>query len=107
MRNLVKSVSMRQACALAGLSPSVFSYRPVKHTRQLNTASVELVRHVIEDRPFYGSMRVAAAIRRQGVRMNRKAVQRIMSAMGWTLPVRKRERAFVVVNYLLQLVIFT
>ena len=83
------------------------NYRPVKHTRQPNTASVELVRHVIEDRPFYGSMRVAAAIRRQGVRMNRKAVQRIMSAMGWTLPVRKRERAFVVVNYLLQLVIFT
>ena len=107
MRNLMKSMSMRQACALTGLSPSVFSYRPVKNTRQLNTASVELVRRVIEDRPFYGSRRVAAAIRRQGVKMNRKAVQRIMSAMGWTLPVRKRERAFVVVNYLLQLVIFT
>ena len=90
----MKSMSMRQACNLTGLSPSVFSYKPVKHTRQLNTASVELVRRVIEDRPFYGSRKVSAAIRRRGTRMNRKAVQRIMSAMGWSLPVRKSERAF-------------
>ena len=90
----MKSMSVRQACNLTGLSPSVLSYRPVKHTRQLNTASVELVRRVVEERPFYGSRRVAAAIRRQGIRMNRKAVQRIMSAMGWALPVQKKERAF-------------
>ena len=70
------------------------NYRLMKSTRQLNTASVELVRHIIEDRPFYGSRRVSAAIRRRGIRMNRKAVQRIMNAMGLTLPVRKRERAF-------------
>jgi len=37
---------MRQACALTGLSLSVFSHKPMKHTRQLNTASVELVRRV-------------------------------------------------------------
>ena len=74
---MVKSMSMRQACNLTGLSPSVLSYRQVKHTRQLNTASVELVRRVVEERPFYGSGRVAAAIRRQGISMNRKAVRRI------------------------------
>ena len=85
---------MRQACGLTGLYPSVLSYGPVKHSRQLNTASVELVRRVIEERPFYGSRRVAAAIRLHGIRMNRKAVQRIMNAMGWTLPIQKRERAF-------------
>ena len=79
---MVKSMSMRQACNLTGLAPSVWSYRPVKSIRQLNTASVELVRRVIEERPFYGSRRVAAAIRRQGISMNRKAVQRIMSANG-------------------------
>ena len=62
--------------------------------RQLNTASVGLVRRVIEDRQFYSSRRVAAAMCRQGIRMNRKAVQRIMGAMGWTLPVMKREKAF-------------
>ena len=48
---------------------------------------------MVEERPFYGSRRVAASIRRNGTRMNRKAVQRIMSAMNWTLPARKRERA--------------
>ena len=90
----MKSMSMRQACYLTGLSPSVLSYRPMKSTRQLNTASVELVRHVIEDRLFYGSRKVAAAIRRRGIRMKRKAVRRIMNAMGWALPVRKREKAF-------------
>ncbi len=47
---------------------------------------------MVEERPFYGSRRVAASIRRNGTRLNRKAVQRIMRAMDWTLPARKRER---------------
>jgi hypothetical protein len=58
----MKSMSMRQACNLTGLYPSVLNCRTVKGTRQLNTVSVELVRRVIEDRPFYGSRRVVAAI---------------------------------------------
>lgn len=86
----MKSMSVRQDFNLTGLSPSVLNCRPVKNTRQLNIVSVELVRHVIEDRLFYGSRKVAAAIRLQGISMNRKAVQR----MGWALPVQKRDRAF-------------
>ena len=88
--------SMRTACRLAGLSTHALYRRPEKNARQLNTESMELVRRVVEDRQFYGygsSRRVAASIRRNGARLNRKAVQRIMRAMDWTLPARKRERA--------------
>ncbi len=84
---------MRTACRLAGLSTHALYYRPEKNARPLNPESIELVRKVVEDRPFYGSRRVAASIRRNGTRLNRKAVQRIMRAMDWTLPDRKRERA--------------
>ena len=85
--------TMRTACRRAGPSPHALYCRPEKNARPLSTASVELVRKVVEDRTFYGSRRVAASIRRNGVRINRKAVQRIMRAMDWTLPARKRDRA--------------
>lgn len=86
---------MRTACRLAGPSTHALYYKPEKNARQLNPESIELVRRVVEDCPFYGSRRVAAAIRRNGIRLNRKAVQRIMKAMDWTLPERKRDRAAV------------
>ena len=66
----------------------------MKQTGEKHKAAQHSLCCACVETPFYGSRRMAAAIRRRGIRMNRKAVQRIMSAMGWTLPVRKRERAF-------------
>ena len=84
--------SMRTACRLAGISTHAL-YRPEKKAKPLNSESMELVRKVVEERSFYGSRRVARSISRNRVRLNRKAIQRIMNTMNWTLPARKRKRA--------------
>ena len=52
--------SMRTACRLAGLSTHALYYRPEKNARPLDPENIELVRRVVEYRPFYGSRRVAA-----------------------------------------------
>ena len=61
---------MRTACRLAGLSTHALYYGPEKNARPLNPESMELVRKVVEDRPFYGSRRVVASVRRNGTKLN-------------------------------------
>jgi putative transposase len=66
---------------LLGLNRSGLYYRPMGPT-----AEEVRLRHRIDEIytqwPFYGSRRIAAVLRREGLVVNRKAVQRLMREMG-------------------------
>jgi putative transposase len=74
-------VSVRTQATLLGLARSGLYYRPVA------PKAVEVqIKHRIDAlytaHPFYGSRRLAAQLRRDGLQVNRKAVQRHMREMG-------------------------
>lgn len=75
------SLPIRSQAELLSLNRSGLYYRP------LTPSSEEVaLKHRIDElytlRPFYGSRRITAALRREGWRLNRKAVQRHMREMG-------------------------
>ena len=74
-------VSVRVQANLLGLNRSTLYYRP----RPPSAEEVAL-KHRIDvlytQYPFYGSRRITAQLRREGVNINRKAVQRHMREMG-------------------------
>ena len=76
-------LSLVRQCVLLGLSRSSLYYRP----KGLDESDLELMalidRQYLET-PFYGSRRMAACLRRQGHRVNRKRVRRLMRIMGIT-----------------------
>ena len=48
---------------------------------------LQLIRQIREERPFYGTRRMAAELsRRLGRQVNRKLVRRVYRRMGWSLP---------------------
>ena len=74
-------VSVRRQAALLGLARSGLYYRPAAPT-----AEDVQIKHRIDElytaHPYYGSRRLAAQLRRDGLPVNRKAVQRHMREMG-------------------------
>jgi len=75
------SLSLSRQCQLLGLSRAALYYRPV----EIGAYQLELM--ALIDRqylraPFYGARRMAAWLREQGHRVNRKRVQRLMQLMG-------------------------
>jgi putative transposase len=74
-------LSVRQQCALLGLSRSSLYYEAVP----ASSAELKLMRRIDEQylrTPFYGSRRMAVWLQRQSVAINRKRVQRLMRLMG-------------------------
>lgn len=72
---------MRRQCALLGLNRSTWYYEPVPES----AANLALMRRIDEQylhRPYFGSRRMAQWLRRQGVPINRKRVQRLLRIMG-------------------------
>ena len=52
---------------------------------------LQMIREIRDERPFYGTRRVAAEMsRRLGRVVNRKTVRRIYGRMGWDGPQRMR-----------------
>lgn len=72
---------MRAQAALLGLNRSTLYYRPVPPS-----AAEVALKHRIDEiytaHPYYGSRRVAAVLRREGVVISRRAVRRQMREMG-------------------------
>ena len=72
---------MRTQAGLLGLHRSTLYYRPVPPS-----AAEVALKHRIDElytaHPYYGSRRLAVVLRREGVRISRKAVQRQMREMG-------------------------
>ena len=75
------ALSIRRQCALLGLARSGV-YRSKK---PVNDNDLELTRRIDQlftAHPFLGSRRIAATLRREGLPVNRKRVQRLMRTMG-------------------------
>lgn len=76
-------IPLSRQCELAGTNRSTYYLKPKLHepdTEKLQVLEIidqELTRH-----PFYGSRRMTHYLRRQGYRINRKRVQRLMLKLG-------------------------
>jgi putative transposase len=66
---------------LLGVSRSALYYRPAGETAE-NLALMALIDREYTARPFYGSRRMTAWLRRQGHAVNRKRVRRLLGVMG-------------------------
>jgi putative transposase len=68
-------------CGLIGLSRSSYYYEPAPETPE-NLALMEVIDREYMEHPFLGSRRLAAWLRGEGRRVNRKRVRRLMGVMG-------------------------
>lgn len=72
---------MVRQCELLEVNRSTVYYRPVP----VNPDTIALMNYIDEiytEFPYYGSPRITAALRRQGISVNHKAVERLMRVMG-------------------------
>ena len=77
------SLSIQRQCELIGLPRS--SYYREQKTAQESEENLALMRLIDEEytrHPFYGSRQMRNYLRRQGYKVNRKRVQRLMQEMG-------------------------
>ena len=68
-------------CTLLGVSRSSLYYRSKGASEENLSLMGEMDRQYLET-PFYGSRRMKAWLERQGIRVSRKRVQRLMRLMG-------------------------
>ena len=77
------ALSTLRQCALMGISRSSVYYRP-RAPSQKDLALMKQIDQQYLATPFYGSRRMKVWLDRQGHRVNRKRIQRLMRAMGST-----------------------
>ena len=75
------SLSTVRQCALLGVSRSSLYYRPKRTTRG-NQGLMQAMDRQYLDTPFYGSRHMKVWLAREGSRVGRKRVQRLMRIMG-------------------------
>jgi putative transposase len=74
-------ISIRRQCTLLGLNRSSLYYPPAQATAE-NLRLMRLIDQQYTRTPFYGSRRMTNWLRREGLGVNRKRVQRLMRQMG-------------------------
>ena len=72
---------IRRQCALLGVARSAV-YRPPREANEDDLAVMRRLDELFTAWPFLGSRRMAAMLRAEGQRINRKRVQRLMRKMG-------------------------
>lgn len=72
---------MSVQCDLLGLNRTSLYYRPVPPSAE-EVALKHRIDEIYTERPFYGSRKITAALRREGQQVNRKAIRRHMREMG-------------------------
>jgi putative transposase len=75
------SLSVVRQCRLLGISRSGLYYRPVEVSEE-DLALMKMIDRQYLATPFYGARRLAAWLKKQGLRVNRKRVRRLMQVMG-------------------------
>jgi len=75
------SLSVVRQCKLLGISRSGLYYRPVAVSHD-DLTLMKLIDRQYLATPFYGARRMAAWLKAQGYRVNRKRVRRLMGMMG-------------------------
>jgi putative transposase len=74
-------IPITRRCELLSLPRSSFHYKPVQ-VSDFNLRLMELIDRQYTEMPFYGVPRITAWLRRQGYKVNRKRVARLMRKMG-------------------------
>lgn len=75
------SLSLRAQCLLLNIHRGGIYYEPVKET----SLNLKLMRHIDElhtKYPFYGSRQLCENLKKEGFKVNRKRIQRLMHVMG-------------------------
>lgn len=78
-----KQMNVQRQCELIGLSTSSY-YRESKNGQE-TSKNLEIMRLIDEEytrHPFYGTRQMKNYLRRQGYKINRKRIQRLMQKMG-------------------------
>ena len=84
-----RGLSQRRACELAGLSRTVWQYE----TKEKDDSDViEALKEIAQQHPREGSRKACEVLRRRGIRINHKRVERLWHEQGLTVPVRRRQR---------------
>jgi putative transposase len=81
MIKIQDGISLRRQCELLAISRSGLYYEPVSTSAE----ELALMRRIDElhlQRPFYGSRKLCEVLRDEGLRVNRKHMQRLMRLMG-------------------------
>ena len=74
-------LSVKRQCELIGISRSSY-YRKESSESEENLKLMRLIDEEYTRHPFYGTRKIRDYLRRQGYRVNRKRVQRLMRLMG-------------------------
>jgi putative transposase len=82
-----RGLSQRHACELVSVQRSSARYRPRGRSDEAET--VALIREYAHEQPMYGYRIIAAMLKHDGYRINRKRVYRIWRQEGLQLPRRK------------------
>ena len=75
------TLSIVRQCSLLGVSRSSLYYRPKDASAEGLSLMKKMARQYLET-PFHGSRRMKVWLNRQGIRVSRKRVQRLMGLMG-------------------------
>ena len=75
-------LSVRRQCALLGFSRSGWNSARDRQPPEDDLELMKRIDRIYTDCPWYGSRRIREALRRQGLGVNRKRVQRLMRRMG-------------------------
>lgn len=75
------TLSLTQQCALIGLNRSTLYYKPCTDNGD-DLVLKELIDRQFLEAPYFGSRKLTEILRRQGYRVNRKRVRRLMREMG-------------------------
>jgi putative transposase len=81
-------LSVVRQCGLVGLSRSTWYYAPVGESAE-DLVLKALIDRLFLETPYFGSRKMAEMLRRQGYRVNRKRVRRLMREMGLEVIWRK------------------
>lgn len=102
-----RDLSIRRQCGLLDVSRSAWYQARNRSVSDRDTDTMKRIDRIYTEWPWYGSRRVAAQLRREGRRVSRKRVQRLMRTMGIAGAAPKRatsrpERSHPVYPYLLR-----
>ena len=80
-------MSLRKSLGYAGISRSMWYYKPRPREVELKPDVVDAVRRIGGRRPTYGTRRMAAQVSRESKKpVNRKQIRRIYRRIGWIEP---------------------
>ena len=80
-----KNVSISRQCNMVSLGRSSYYYKS-KPISQENIRLMNRIDEIFTDNPDFGSRQLRNALRREGVGVNRKRIQRLMRIMGAMYP---------------------